>query len=170
MHRQKMAQQVIRTTSTLINSVSPHDQIIVLGDFNAVTGTDRTGFENVVGNYGSGTVNDNSSGLLTMCSSTNLTVLGLWFKRKNIFCHTWLSNDDHTQKKVDHILSNNRTMFKSLRVHRGAEAPANTDHRLVIAKTRSLHLMRVIKPQVRKTLDVEALTRDDDLTNKYNYI
>ena len=76
------------TMETLINSVPPHDQIIVLGDFNAVTGTDRTGFENVVGNYGSGTVNDNSSPLLTMCSSINLTVLGSWFKRKNIYRHT----------------------------------------------------------------------------------
>jgi len=66
------------------------------------------------------------------------------------------------------LSQSNRTMFKSLRVHRGAEAPANTDHRLVIAKTCSLHPMRVIKPQARKRLDVEALTRDDDLANKYN--
>ena len=31
-----------------------HDTTIILGDFNAVTGSDRHGFESVIGNYGSG--------------------------------------------------------------------------------------------------------------------
>jgi len=43
--------------------------VAVLGDFNAVTGTDRTGFENIIGNYGSGVMNDNSSRLLTTWTS-----------------------------------------------------------------------------------------------------
>ena len=32
-------------------SASPHDTTIILGDFNAVTGSDRHGFESVIGNY-----------------------------------------------------------------------------------------------------------------------
>ena len=35
-------------------------QLVVLGDLNAVSGTSRQGFENVVGPYGSGMANDNS--------------------------------------------------------------------------------------------------------------
>ena len=39
---------------------------IILGDFNAVTGSDRHGFESVIGNYGSGRTNDNSTRLLSL--------------------------------------------------------------------------------------------------------
>ena len=52
-----------------INSVSQHDQLILIGDFNAVTGRYRTGFEQVVGNHGSETPNDNSLRLLTFCAA-----------------------------------------------------------------------------------------------------
>ena len=43
----------------------PHlDTLIVLGDLNAVTGTERAGYEICFGPHGSGTRNDNSSFLL----------------------------------------------------------------------------------------------------------
>ena len=35
------------------------DTLLVLGDFNALTGTDRDGYETCVGPHGSGTVNQN---------------------------------------------------------------------------------------------------------------
>jgi len=66
----------------LMLSVSPHDQVVVLKDFNAVTGTDRTGFKAVIGNCGSGTTNDNSLRLLSMLLSTNLTVFGSMVQMK----------------------------------------------------------------------------------------
>jgi len=73
---------------SLICSVSPHDKLIVIGDFNAETGVTRVGFEQVIGNFGYENVNDISLRLLTMCSSTNLAVLGFWFKRKKIHRHS----------------------------------------------------------------------------------
>ena len=39
-----------------------HDTTIILGDYNAVTGSDRHGFESVIGNYGSGRTNDTQLG------------------------------------------------------------------------------------------------------------
>src|SRR5271163_3039935 len=54
---------------TATASVLPHDQLIILGDLNAVTGTDRAGIEFVVGNFGSGMVNDNSFRMLSFCGS-----------------------------------------------------------------------------------------------------
>ena len=51
------------------------------GDFNAVTGPDRSGFEQVVGPFGSGTPNDNSARLLTLCALLGLSVAGSWFHR-----------------------------------------------------------------------------------------
>jgi len=148
-------------------STPPHDQLVVLGDFNAVSGTSRQGFENVVKPYGSGLANDNSFRLLTLCSTTNLSILGSWFARKNIHRHTWISNDWCTRQKIDHVLTRERSLFKSLRVYRGAETAANTDHRLVIAVI-SLRPFRVPKLPKSVRLDVAALKSDSSLADRYN--
>ena len=148
-------------------STSPHDQLIVLGDLNAVSGTTRQGFESVVGPYGSGVANDNSFRLLTLCSTANLSILGSWFARRNIYRHTWISNDGRTRKEIDHVLTRDRSLFKSLRVYRGAEAAANTDHHLVIAVT-SLRPFRAPKQAPSVRLDVAAMKTDPSLAQRYN--
>jgi len=76
-----------------VSSVLPHDQLILLGDFNAVSGVNRAGFEEVVGNYGSGTPNDNTLQLLTFCAAYGLSIQGSWFQCRNIHRFTWISND-----------------------------------------------------------------------------
>jgi len=52
---------------------------------------------------------------------------------EDIYRHSWICNDGHTRKELDHILTNDRSFFKSIRVFRGAEPPENLDHRLVVA-------------------------------------
>ena len=54
----------------LSTSVSTHDQLIIAGDLNAVSGTARVGVEAVVGPYGFGSPNDNTTkdaGFLRFC-------------------------------------------------------------------------------------------------------
>jgi len=58
---------------TISESVGPHDQLIIAGDFNAVSGTDRTGFEQVVGPHGSRSPNDNTARLLALCSYAGIS-------------------------------------------------------------------------------------------------
>ena len=50
----------------LINSTPAHDQLLVMGDFNVATVTDRTTLEDVIGNFGSGVPNDDTFRLITM--------------------------------------------------------------------------------------------------------
>lgn len=50
---------------TAVGTVSLHDDLVVHGDMNAVTGTSRSGFISVIGPYGSGTANDNTIHLIT---------------------------------------------------------------------------------------------------------
>jgi len=156
------------TIESLITSRPPHDQLVVLGDFNVVTGTNRAGFECVVGNFGSRRPNDNSLRMLTMCSAAKLTIVGSWFQRRDIHRHTWLSNHGYTMKELDHILTNDSSLFKSCRVFRSAESPANSDHHLVISTMRHLYPARTTKVRQRKYLDVETLTQCDELADKYN--
>ena len=49
-----------------------HDVLLILGNLNAVSEVDRSGFEKVVGQFGSGIANDNSLRLLARCSSNGL--------------------------------------------------------------------------------------------------
>ena len=53
------------------------DALIVLGYFNAVTGTERAGYEICVCPHGSGTRNDNSSFLLNLAKSIRLIIAGI---------------------------------------------------------------------------------------------
>ena len=52
------------------------DALIVLDDYNAVTGTERAGSKIYVGPHGSGTRNDNSSFLLNFARSRRLRIAG----------------------------------------------------------------------------------------------
>jgi len=55
--------------ASVIESVPTHDNLLMLGDFNAMTGPRSAGYEDVVGPFGAGNPNNNSSHLLSLCSS-----------------------------------------------------------------------------------------------------
>ena len=50
--------------SSVVYECPRRDTFLVLGDFNASTGTNRDGYETCIGPHGSGTVNQNSSKFL----------------------------------------------------------------------------------------------------------
>ena len=66
---------------SVIDQCSRQDTILVMGDFKAVTGTDRAGYEMYVGPHGSGTRNVNSSLLLNFARSRRLRIGGSWYQR-----------------------------------------------------------------------------------------
>jgi len=66
--------------SAIIQSTSPHDNLIILGDLNAVTGYANLSMSGVVGPFGSGTPNDNMERLHLLCGHHGLTVVGSWFQ------------------------------------------------------------------------------------------
>jgi len=105
--------------------------ILCLGDFSAVSGSDRSMDSTVVGPFGAGIPNDNYERLLDFCIGHNLSINGSWFQRSDIHRHSWYSNDGRTAKEIDHVLSN--TGWKAVqqcRVYRSMEF--STDHRAVV--------------------------------------
>ena len=58
--------------STTTQTVPPHDELLVIGDLNAVSGEARIGFGTAVGSYGSGSMNNNSERFLSFCASFGL--------------------------------------------------------------------------------------------------
>ena len=65
------------------------------------------------------------------------------------------------------MLTRDPSLFSSYRVYRGAEAPANTDHRLVVGVIKIQVYRKPQKPTARR-LDVSSLTCNTSITAKYN--
>ncbi len=134
---------------------------------NAVTGTLRDGYSSVIGPFGSGTANDNTHRLLSFCAANNLRAEGSWFQRRNIYRWSWISNDGQTRKELDHIITRKLGTVRSYRVYRGAEAPANTDHRLVVADV-AVDFRPTQKQQPALKLDAQQLHDNKELGARYN--
>ena len=62
--------------SSLVDHCPRRDTLLVLGDFNASTGTAKDGYETHVGPHGSGTVNQNSTKFLDFARSHGLRIAG----------------------------------------------------------------------------------------------
>ncbi|KAG0725368.1 Craniofacial development protein 2 [Chionoecetes opilio] len=124
---------------SVLDQCPPRDTLIVLGDFNATTGTVRDGYELCVGPHGSGTRNTNSSLLLNFARSRRLRIAGSWYQRPELHRWTWYSNAGGVAKEIDHVLVSTRSrILQNCRVYRSAEV-FGTDHRLVVA-TLKLHV------------------------------
>ena len=81
------------TLESVVDQCPRRDTILVLGDFNASTGTERDGYETCVGPHGSGTVNLNSTKFLDFGISHGLQVAGSCFQLPQAAHRwTWYSN------------------------------------------------------------------------------
>ena len=111
---------------------------IVLGDFNAVSGCDRAGYEMSVGPHGSGADAGSENSLLfrDFARSQKLRISGSWYQRPDPHRWTWYSDAGNAAKEIDHILVSTRwRILQNCRVYRSAEF-CGTDHRLVVATLR----------------------------------
>ena len=113
--------------------------------------------EQVVGSFGCGVPNANSVRLLTVCTLI-LSIIVSWFQLPGIRRWIWMSNDGCNGKELDHFLTRRHPYFRSYRVLRGAECPANTDHRLVA-------LLAIDLCSVSKRLDVKPRINNELLVN-----
>ena len=106
---------------------------LLLGDFNARVGSERTGYETVIGPHSKGERTENGSRLLEFARGHSLRIAGTWFERPDHHRWTWYSNTGTFAAEIDHILVKSRwRLLRNCRVFRGAEF--STDHRLVAAE------------------------------------
>ena len=75
------------TLESVVDHCPKRDKLLVLGNFNASTKTDRDGYETCVGPHASGTMNRNSIKFLDFARSHGLRVAGSWFQHPQ--AHHW---------------------------------------------------------------------------------
>ncbi|CAC5368115.1 unnamed protein product [Mytilus coruscus] len=111
---------------------SSKDITISMDDLDAKVGSDNTGYEQVMGRYGLGEINENGELFANHCANHNL-VIGNIFPNKKCHLATWVSPDMNTENQIDHVCISKkfRRSLQDVRVKRGADA--SSDHHLIVA-------------------------------------
>lgn len=125
----------------LLDRIGRRKELILLGDFNAHTGSSV--YNDVVGPYGEQTLNNNGSRLVEICQQNLLKILNGFYQHKAIHKFTCIQPTLQLKSIIDYIIIKQKTKLKchDVRVLRGAEC--GTDHYLVRAKIFSLELLEV---------------------------
>ena len=85
-----------------VHEIPEEDVVIVGGDFNAHLGSERIGFEDVVGKFAIGDRNPEGEELMQLCQQNNLKILNTWFEKEEKHLITYMSGDNESQ--IDFIL------------------------------------------------------------------
>ena len=115
-HKTDVKEAFYAKLASVADDCPRRDIRIVLGDFNAVSGCDRAGYEMSVGPHGSGA--DPSSGnsllLRDFARSQKMRISGSWYQRSNPHRWTWYSDTGTAAKEMDHILVSNPPELQGL--------------------------------------------------------
>ena len=152
--------------SAAVEQCTARETPLVMGDFNAVVGSRRDGYENVMGPHGHGSRSENGSRLLQFASCHSLRVAGTWYQRPDYHRWTWYSNTGTWQSEIDHILVGTRwRLLRNCRVFRSAQF--STDHRLLVAELH-LRIRSTRTPSGTSSFNVECL-RDPEVQKKFQH-
>ena len=127
---------------TILDKLKEKDMTVLMGDFNAKIGADNRGYEEVMGRYGIGEMNENGEMFADLCASNRLVIGVSVFPHRRIHKATWISPDHRSENQIDHVCIGQmfRRSLLDVRVYRGADAAS--DHHLVLARIK-MKLKRV---------------------------
>ena len=138
--------------------------MIIVGDFNAETGTEP--MANITGKFGYGNLNDNGERMLTLCGHNQLISASSWFRHKIHLRHTFESDDGRTKKQIDHLLISRRDRSTVEDVKVNHLADILSDHKLVVANLK-LHL-KIKRSSRREPSRNYKVLKEPDILNQFN--
>lgn len=159
---------------TIIRTTKKHEINILMGDFNAKVGKEKT--LNVTGEFGLGKRNERGNRLIQFCQEEEYVISNTLYKLPERRLYTWKSPQDKadnvTRNQVDYIMINKR--FKSslinVKTYPGADVPS--DHNLLMARVRIRLASNKIK-RTRNQLNLANLDNTkikEELKRQINYI
>lgn len=143
---------------TLVSSFPNREQMYVLGDFNARTGTDYDSWPGCIGRYGVGRMNENGQRLLEFCAVEGLAVTNTFFDGNHRRRVSWRHPRSGHWHQLDFVLTR-RVNLNGCRITRAYHsADCNTDHALVLSKIRlkPKSALRSATLSARKKINIEA--------------
>nr|KAG5689204.1 hypothetical protein BaRGS_014860 [Batillaria attramentaria] len=139
-----------------------------MGDFNAKIGSDNTGYEEVMGTYGLGELNENGERFADTCALNSLVIGGSIFQHKKIHKATWVSPDHVTENQIDHICTSKRfrRSLQDVRTKRGADVAS--DHHLLVARLKMKLKKNWMESAARRQKYNVSLLKDTQTREKYS--
>ena len=134
------------------------DNVVIMGDFNAVVGEGRDGKE--VGSYGLGSRNERGEKLVEFCKRNKLMITNTWFEQEKRRRYTWKKPGDTGRFQIDYILVKQRFRngVKSLQSYPGADI--DSDHNLVSMRI-NVKLKKIVKGKKQMKWDMDNLKRNE---------
>ena len=113
----------------------PDDINVLMGDFNARVGADRSGIEQTMGPFGEETKNEEGENLIDFCVRNNLKIMNGFFKHREQHIYTryrWNRNTGQFDQKsiIDYIITSDKRFITNVKVLPGVSF--DSDHRLVV--------------------------------------
>ena len=101
---------------SLVSSTPPCDQIVILGEFNAVIGTNRASYESVIGNFARAASMTFQRGFWSCVPSKILLSSGLFSGLMSSARPGYLMMVTPRKNEIYHMLTKDQTLFTSYRV------------------------------------------------------
>lgn len=155
-HEEEEVEGMYEKLEELIKEEKGKDNVVVMGDWNAVVGEGREGKE--IGGYGLGVRNERGQILVDLCTRMDLVVTNTWFKQHKRRRYTWKRPGDTGRFQIDYILVRHRfrNSVKNSKSYPGADI--DSDHNLVMAKVQ-VALKKVKRAGHRKKWMLEGIEK-----------
>ena len=148
--------------ASTIGNIPSHEQLVLLGDFNARVGADHDSWPSCLGHFGVGKMNENGQRLLEMCTYHDLCITNPYFKTKPQHKVSWRHPRSKHWHQLDLILVRRTAIKYVLHTRSYHSADCDTDHSLVCCKMRiqpkRFHRTKI---QGNPRIDVSKMSRPD---------
>lgn len=164
-HSDEEIEQIYEQLDTLIDLVKEKDNLVIMGDFNAVVGEGIEG--NMVGKYGLGKRNRRGDRLVQFCSENDLSISNTIFDQPKRRRYTWKMPGDIGRYQLDYIMVKQKykNMVSKCKTYPGADL--NTDHNLLACKI-DIRIKKLNRKHKSKDIDLNKLKVKNSVKVKYS--
>lgn len=131
-HEDEEVEEMYEGIEKLIESVRSDENLIIMGDFNAVVGEGKS--DEATGSFGLGKRNERGETLTQFCIRSNLCIANTFFDHPLRRRYTWKMPGDINRYQIDYILVRKRFKNQVKDCHSYPGADVDSDHNLVLAK------------------------------------
>ncbi|XP_025419604.1 craniofacial development protein 2-like [Sipha flava] len=125
-------EEVYAGIEELMKHTKPHDNVIIMGDFNAIVGESGEGRE--VGDFGLGKRNARGERVVEFCRENGMIITNTRFQNPKRRIYTWKMPGDIARYQINYILIKNRFKNQMKFCKTCPSADCDSDHNIVIAK------------------------------------
>ena len=151
-------EKIYEEIEDVLQYVKGDENLIVMGDWNAVVGKGREG--KAVGEHGLGERKERGSRLVEFCTEHNLVLTNTWFKNHERRLYTWMRPGDTGRYQIDYIMVRQRFRNQVLDCKTFPGADVDSDHNLVVMKCR-LKLKKLKKGRKAKRWELDKLKQEE---------